>query len=39
MDDGADLGELVLGIPGIIIGATLGAVVGGVKGIFEGIAS
>ncbi len=39
MEDGADLGELVLGIPGIIIGATLGAVVGGVKGIFEGIAS
>ena len=39
MDDGADLGELVLGIPGIIIGATLGAVVGGMKGIFEGIAS
>ena len=39
MDDGADLGELVLGIHGIIIGATLGAIVGGVKGIIEGIAS
>lgn len=37
METGSDIGETILGIPGMIIGAVIGGVIGGVTGVFKAI--
>lgn len=39
MDTGAELGEDLLGIPGMLIGGLLGGVIGGIGGFFKAIVS
>lgn len=37
IEEGVEIGERILGIPGILVGGVIGAVSGGVRGVFEAV--